>query len=706
MASINNIIISRTDKIGDFVVSIPSYATAKAMYPSARIIALVSNANSAVAMHVKCIDEVISIDDYKDDDASLISKLRSFNPDVFIALVSNNHISSIASKSGAKVRIGPHSKLWSFIHYNRGFRQKRSECIKSEAEYNLDLIKHLDPELFDKVGIHFDRIAYTDEDGAKAKELIASLNIADKPFILINPFTGGSGSNLSEAHYSQVITGILSSYATKASKSNDLKADSQQDLNAHSCATCAQHNDSTLVPEIVVMGIKSQQERIERVIAAVPENLREHLHVCINEHSLMVAAALTDLSACFIGPSTGITQFAGNYRKPVICFYSSRISNSHTRWALYGDTNEHPVTFDRYKLHAETKELQELEESMALEIINTSLEQFYSSKEVALYQASHKQEKMSKSLDEVIKTSSEQESGDKHYEKLSLTVALIAHNEADRLPPTLAKIQDIASEIIVINSVSTDKTIDVAKSFGAKVYTEEFKGFVKQKNSLIPKCTQDWILFLDADEVLNDELKDAIVKVIKEDSHDAYEMNRLTFYLGKLLKHAWQPNYRLRLVRRDSNPRWEGELVHEALNTDSKVKRLPGYIIHYSYRDVNDHFLRTVRYAKMSAQSYIVKGKKPSLMKIIFSPIFSFIKLYFVKLGFMDGRAGYIAAQSAFIYTFLKYVFLWEASKGLDYKADTATATKTSNSNDTSAAYAATQEQVDELGKDSQDKSI
>ena len=123
------------------------------------------------------------------------------------------------------------------------------------------------------------------------------------------------------------------------------------------------------------------------------------------------------------------------------------------------------------------------------------------------------------------------------------------------MPPTLAKIQDIASEIIVINSVSTDKTIDVAKSFGAKVYTEEFKGFVKQKNSLIPKCTQDWILFLDADEVLNDELKDAIVKVIKEDSHDAYEMNRLTFYLGKLLKHAWQPNYRLRLVRRDSNPR-------------------------------------------------------------------------------------------------------------------------------------------------------
>lgn len=248
------------------------------------------------------------------------------------------------------------------------------------------------------------------------------------------------------------------------------------------------------------------------------------------------------------------------------------------------------------------------------------------------------------------------------YPKLSLTVALIAHNEADRLPPTLAKIQDIASEIIVINSVSTDKTIDVAKSFGAKVYTEEFKGYVEQKNSLIPKCTQDWILFLDADEVLNDELKDAIVKVIQADEPYAYEMNRLTFYLGKLLKHAWQPNYRLRLVRRDSNPRWEGEIVHESLATNHEVKRLPGYIIHYSYRDVKDHFERTLRYAHMSAQSYIKRSKKSSLLKIVFSPIFSFFKLYIIKLGFLDGRAGFIAAVSAFVYTFLKYVFLWEAS--------------------------------------------
>lgn len=253
--------------------------------------------------------------------------------------------------------------------------------------------------------------------------------------------------------------------------------------------------------------------------------------------------------------------------------------------------------------------------------------------------------------------------------KLSLTIAIIAHNEQDRLPATLLKVVDIASEIVIINSMSTDNTVAIAQAFGAKVHTQPFVNYVDQKNSLIPFCTQDWILFLDADEVLNDELKAAIVQVIKEDRHEAFEMNRLTFYLGKLLKHAWQPNYRLRLVRRDANPRWEGDIVHESLAADAKVARLPGYIIHYSYRDVNDHFQRTVRYAKMSAQSYIRRHKKPSLMKILFSPVFSFIKLYFIKLGFLDGRAGLVAGWSAFIYTFLKYVYLWEDSLHLPANA-------------------------------------
>lgn len=247
---------------------------------------------------------------------------------------------------------------------------------------------------------------------------------------------------------------------------------------------------------------------------------------------------------------------------------------------------------------------------------------------------------------------------------LSLTVAIIAHNEEDRLPSTLSMIEDIASEIIVINSVSTDKTIDVARAYGAKVYTEEFKGFVDQKNSLIPKCTKDWILFLDADEVINEELKSAIVKAISEDSQSAYEINRFTFFLGKTMKHTWQPNFRLRLVRRDADPKWCGVLVHESLKVKDgvKIEKMPGHIIHYSFRDIADFFTRQMRYAKMSAKSYEIKGKKASLFKMLLNPMVSFIKQYFIKLGFLDGIAGFVAAIGTSFYTFLKYAFLWENS--------------------------------------------
>ena len=144
------ILIARTDKIGDFVVSIPSYATAKAMYPQAKIIALVSRANRILAEHVAAIDECVCLDDFTDasgevDVAAAAAKLKSWQLDAFVALVSNNTISRLAVASGAAVRVGPRSKPLSFVHYNYGLRQKRSQCIKSEAAYNLELIAHLDP---------------------------------------------------------------------------------------------------------------------------------------------------------------------------------------------------------------------------------------------------------------------------------------------------------------------------------------------------------------------------------------------------------------------------------------------------------------------------------------------------------------------------------------------------------------------------------
>lgn len=654
------ILIARTDKIGDFVVSIPSYATCKAMFPQAKIVALVSKHNRILAQHVPVIDEWVCVDDFVSesgslDFAGLATRLQALKLDAFVALVSNNTISKLAVASGAKVRVGPRSKPWSFVHYNYGLRQQRSQCIKSEAAYNLELIEHLNPERFAQVGVQLQRLLYAPEDVVPVTAFLQASGLQHgaeiKPFVLINPFTGGSGANLNCAQYGAVINKLLV-------------------------------GDAAL--EVVLMAVPAQADKVEQVLADV--TARTRVHVYLNQGSLMVATALVERCTSFIGPSTGITQIAGNLGKPTICFYSSRKSNSHTRWALYGDEREVPVTLPLEALDPVTKEIVDLPDALEAQIVTQTLAWFAQGKAMTTESLSSKTPSVAPVASAPIEAPAASvpeaptEAPAPVSEvaapvlatagKPSLTVAIIAHNEQDRLPKTLEQIQDIASEIILINSCSTDNTVAVAQSYGAKVFTEEFKGYVEQKNSLIPKCTQDWILFLDADEVVNDELKAAIVKAIASGNAQAYEMNRLTFYLGKLLKHAWQPNYRLRLVRRAAHPKWVGEIVHESLACDDAVARLPGYIIHYSYRDVNDHFERTIRYAKMSAQSYIKRGKKPSLAKIIFSPVFSFIKLYFIKLGFLDGRAGYIAAQSAFIYTFLKYVFLWEASLGLKSQFD------------------------------------
>lgn len=246
---------------------------------------------------------------------------------------------------------------------------------------------------------------------------------------------------------------------------------------------------------------------------------------------------------------------------------------------------------------------------------------------------------------------------------LNLSVALIVYNEEERLPKTLESIKDIASEIIVIDSSSTDNTCAIAKSYGAKIYNEEWRGFVEQKNSLTKKCTKEYILYLDADEVISDELKQSIIYAVQNGKSDGYYIRRKTHYLGRLLNYSWQKDERLRLVKASANPLWVGEIVHEELKINGITSHLAGYIIHYSYRDIDDHFKRTIRYARLSAESYYKKGKKFKLSRLIFSPAIAFIKIYIVKGGFLDGIPGFIAGVSAFVYGFLKYAFLWDITR-------------------------------------------
>lgn len=249
--------------------------------------------------------------------------------------------------------------------------------------------------------------------------------------------------------------------------------------------------------------------------------------------------------------------------------------------------------------------------------------------------------------------------------KLPLSVAIISFNEEDNIGRTLQAVASIASEIIVVDSHSTDRTTEIAGSFGAKVYDEDWKGHVAQKNSALAKCTQEWILSLDCDEVPDESLIASIIKAVESPTSDGYIINRRTYYMGKYLKYSWQPDWKLRLVRRESRPEWGGYDPHDRLTISGSTEKIrSGDLLHYSYRDIYDHYQRLVKYAKVAAQSYDRNGRRFSYWGLFTKPVFAFFKKYFLKLGFMDGFAGFAVAMSTFIYVFLKYMFLRELQQG------------------------------------------
>lgn len=241
-----------------------------------------------------------------------------------------------------------------------------------------------------------------------------------------------------------------------------------------------------------------------------------------------------------------------------------------------------------------------------------------------------------------------------------LSVAYVTLDEEDNLPRSLESVADLASEIVVIDSGSVDATREIAENFGAKFFSEEWKGFAEQKNSALDKCNCDFVLFLDADETLDETLRESIAHELKNPRADAYYVRRKTYYLGKLLNYAWRPDEKLRLVARSASPRWEGDFVHEKLFADGQTAKLDGFLIHYSYGDLREHFNKTVEYARLSAEKKFAAGRRSGLIKLFLNPFVAFFKSYVIKGAFLDGTRGFLAASSSAMSAFLRYAFLWE----------------------------------------------
>lgn len=249
---------------------------------------------------------------------------------------------------------------------------------------------------------------------------------------------------------------------------------------------------------------------------------------------------------------------------------------------------------------------------------------------------------------------------------MSLSLAVITYNEEDNMVRLLNALKDIVDEIIIVDSFSTDKTKQVCtEDPKVKFFEKEFDGYGEQKNYALNLCTKDWVLFLDADEVPDECLKKSIKKVI--DSPDS----PCSVYKAKFINHlgihiirygGWGNVMRERLFKRNT-AKYSDDKVHEFLITTEKTGFLEGHINHYTYRCIHHHVTKINTYSDMMAEKMFVRGKKINRLKIIFNPIFEFNKVFFFKLGFLDGFAGFYVAKTLAYYTFLKYIKLREKVK-------------------------------------------
>jgi glycosyltransferase involved in cell wall biosynthesis len=236
-----------------------------------------------------------------------------------------------------------------------------------------------------------------------------------------------------------------------------------------------------------------------------------------------------------------------------------------------------------------------------------------------------------------------------------LSVAVITRNEAANIEACLRSVA-WAQEIVVVDEFSSDGTADIAKGLGAKVYRESWKGFAGQKNSAVEKTRGDWILSLDADERVTLPLKEEILETMgRKDACNGYFIGRKNFFEGRWVRHGgWYPDYCLRLFRKGTGC-FEERSVHEKVLVNGSTGYLRNPMEHYTYRSVADYLIRMERYSRLAALE-IPESKRPPLWSALtLRPAFTFLNMYLLRGGFLDGEKGLFLAASYAYYTFLKY---------------------------------------------------
>lgn len=245
---------------------------------------------------------------------------------------------------------------------------------------------------------------------------------------------------------------------------------------------------------------------------------------------------------------------------------------------------------------------------------------------------------------------------------IKVSAVIITYNEEKHLEKCLKSLVDIVDEIIVVDSFSTDKTEEICKKYNVNFITQEFLGYIEQKNFAISKAKYNYIISLDGDEALSEELKTSLLKLKTNWKYDGYYANRLNNYCGQWIKHSdWYPNKKMRFFKKGAGS-WQGINPHDnfILNNSKSKATLKGDILHWVHSTHKEHRIKVENFSTIAAKAYFERGKKSSVFKIIFRPAWAFFKAYFLRLGFLDGLNGFIICVQTYNVVFLKYLKLYQ----------------------------------------------
>jgi glycosyltransferase involved in cell wall biosynthesis len=246
----------------------------------------------------------------------------------------------------------------------------------------------------------------------------------------------------------------------------------------------------------------------------------------------------------------------------------------------------------------------------------------------------------------------------------TLTVITLTLNEEHNISACLESAR-WADEMIVVDSGSVDRTVDVAKSFTSNVFTITWEGYGAARNYALQRASGDWILWLDADERVTPELAAEIKKILVDDPHDVngYAIARRAYFLGRWIRHSgWYPGRVVRLFRR-GQARFSENRVHEQLHIDGQVRATAHDIIHLTDPDLQHYLAKSNKYTSLAAEDMFAAGRKFRLADLLIRPPFQFVKMYVLRGGVLDGLEGLILAVLSSAYVFTKYAKLWERAR-------------------------------------------